>query len=127
MSILRQGGSYLLVGLLQLLLDWATLVGLSALGMAVVVANIAGRVAGMLLGFWLNGRYTFAAAGERRLGWPRFRRFLLIWLLLTALSTLLVTATASSLGLSRAWLAKPLVEAGLALLSFPLLRRLVYR
>lgn len=127
MTLVRQGSSYIVIGLVQLLLDWLVFVGSTALGLPVAPANILGRLAGMLLGFWLNGRYTFAAAGQQRLGWKRFARFLLLWTLLTAASTLLVTAADHALGLQYAWLAKPLVEGGLALVSFLLLRHVVYR
>jgi len=127
MTLVRQGSSYIVIGLVQLLLDWLVFVGSTALGLPVAPANVVGRLAGMLLGFWLNGRYTFAAAGQQRLGWKRFARFLLLWMLLTAASTLLVTAADHALGLQYAWLAKPLVEGGLALVSFILLRHVVYR
>ena len=127
MTLLRQGSAYIVIGLVQLLLDWLVFVGSTALGLPVAPANVVGRLAGMLLGFWLNGRYTFAAAGQQRLGWKRFARFLLLWMLLTAASTLLVTAADHALGLQYAWLAKPLVEGGLALVSFMLLRHVVYR
>ncbi|PTA71366.1 MULTISPECIES: GtrA family protein [unclassified Stenotrophomonas] len=128
MSLFRQGRSYLVVGLAQLLLDWLLFVACTAAGMAVVPANVAGRVGGMLLGFWLNGRYTFVdGQGRQRLGWRRFARFLPLWLLLTAASSLLVAAADHALGLQYAWLAKPLVEGGLACVSFLLMRYVVYR
>jgi len=127
MSLLRQGSAYIIIGLLQLLLDWLVFVALTAAGTPVVPGNIAGRVAGMLLGFWLNGRYTFADGREHRLGWRRFVRFLGVWLLLTALSTVLVSTAGQQLGMRQAWLAKPLVEALLAAVSFLMLRKFVYR
>lgn len=128
MSLFRQGRSYLVVGLAQLLLDWLLFVACTAAGMAVVPANVAGRVGGMLLGFWLNGRYTFVdGQGRQRLGWRRFALFLPLWLLLTAASSLLVAAADHALGLQYAWLAKPLVEGGLACVSFLLMRYVVYR
>ncbi|HCT25033.1 MAG TPA: hypothetical protein DIW85_02345 [Stenotrophomonas sp.] len=128
MSLLRQGSAYLIIGVLQLLLDWAVFVLVTAAGLPVVPGNLAGRLAGMLLGFWLNGRITFATAdGEQRLGWRRFARFLPVWLLLTTASTLLVSGADHALGLQYAWLAKPLVEGGLAVISFLLLRHVVYR
>ncbi len=128
MSLLRQGSAYLIIGVLQLLLDWAVFVLVTAAGLPVVQGNLAGRVAGMLLGFWLNGRITFATAdGEQRLGWRRFARFLPLWLLLTTASALLVSSADHALGLQYAWLAKPLVEGGLAVISFLLLRHVVYR
>jgi len=127
MTLIRQGRSYLVIGVLQLLLDWAVFVAATAAGMEVIPANISGRLAGMVLGFWLNGRYTFAEQGQRRLGWSRFARFLALWLLLTTASTLLVGAADHALGLRHAWLAKPLVEGGLAVVSFLLMRHVVYR
>ena len=86
MSLIRQGGSYVLVGLLQLLLDWAVFVATTALGLPAAPANLLARVSGALLGFWLNGRVTFARDGAARLGWGRFVRFALVWLALTAVS-----------------------------------------
>ncbi len=126
-SLIRQGSSYLIVGLIQLGIDWALFVAASALGVPVVPANLLGRIGGMLLGFWLNGRHTFAQDGVQRLGWSRFARFLLLWAVLTAASTVLVSTAAHQLGLTYAWLAKPLVEGGLAIVSFLLMRRLVFR
>ncbi|GAB3064159.1 GtrA family protein [Stenotrophomonas tumulicola] len=127
MSLIRQSGSYLIVGLLQLLLDWVVFVSATALGMAVVPGNVVGRASGMLLGFWLNGRYTFARADGRRLGWKRFARFIGLWGVMTLASTVLVAAADHALGLQYAWLAKPLVEGGLAAVSFLLMRWLVFR
>ena len=126
-TLLRQGGSFVLVGLLQLLLDLSLIVARTARGMAAAPANLAGRVAGALLGFWLNGRVTFAQAGGARLGWWRFAKFLLVWVPLTAISTLAVTWVAGTLGLAHAWLAKPLVEGALAVVAFFLWRHVVYR
>jgi putative flippase GtrA len=127
MPLLRQGSHYLVFGVIQLLLDWALFVAFTALGMPAAPANLASRTSAALLGFWLNGRYTFADAGGSRLGWKRFIRFWALWLLMTALSTLLVALVESQLGLHWAWLAKPLVEAMLAVANFFLLRHLVYR
>lgn len=127
MNIARQGASFLIVGCCLIVLDWAVFVVLTALGAMPVPANIAGRVAGALVGFWANGRITFAVPGSTRLGRRRFVRYLVLWLTLTLLSTVLVTLLASRLSLEVAWLAKPVVEAGLAALSFLVSRHWVYR
>ena len=124
---LKQGMSFIVAGALQLLLDWAVFVALTSLGASPVIGNLAGRVCGALLGFWLNGRITFANQGQPRLGWRRFLRFLAVWLTLTLISTVLVASTATQLGLQQAWLAKPIVEGGLAVVAFFLWRQLVYR
>ena len=86
-----------------------------------------GRISGATLGFWLNGRFTFAQQGDARLGWQRFARFAVMWLALTVISTWLLAATVDLVGLRQAWLAKPLVEGGLAIVSFFVGRHVVYR
>lgn len=127
MTLLRQGVTYLAAGIGQLLLDWTVFVVASACGVPPGIANVCGRVSGALLGFWLNGRFTFRDGRGARLGWPRFLRFLPMWLLLTAISTVLVASIAARLGLQQAWLAKPVVEGALAVVAFFLWRHLVYR
>ena len=127
MSLLRQGRLFVLAGAAQLLLDWTVFVALTAAGAAAAPGNVCGRIAGALLGFWLNGRWTFAHDGEARLGWRRFVRFAAVWLLLTAASTAAVTGIAAHLGLQHAWLAKPLIEALIAAVGFFLWRQVVYR
>ena len=49
MSWLRQGRHFILVGLAQGLLDWCVMVALSHLGLAIIFANVAGRISGALL------------------------------------------------------------------------------
>ncbi len=127
MSLFRQGSQYIAIGLLQLLLDWGVFVAASALGVPVGPANLLGRVCGMLLGFWLNGRHTFAQQGTYQLGWLRFWRFLAVWVALTVASTVLMSTVAQHVGLGHAWLAKPIVEGGLAAVSFVLMRQFVFR
>lgn len=127
MSLFRQGSQYIAIGLLQLVLDWGVFVAATALGLPVAPSNLLGRISGAVLGFWLNGRYTFAAQGEQRHGWKRFMRFFALWLLMTVISTWLIDWVAQSLGLQYAWLAKPVVEVALALVSFFALRHVVYR
>lgn len=125
--LLRQGSHYVLFGLLQLLLDWAVFVATTWLGMPASRGNLAGRVSGALLGYWLNGRFTFSDGSGTRLGWRRFLRFALMWTALTVASTLLVGWTAANLGLHLAWLAKPLVELALSVVGFLVSRHWVYR
>lgn len=127
MNIARQGVSFLVVGCCLIVLDWAVFVALTALGVAPVSANIAGRATGALVGFWANGRITFSVPGSPRLGRRRFARYLVLWVMLTLLSTVLVALLADRLSLEIAWLAKPVVEAGLAVLSFLVSRHWVYR
>ncbi|HKZ10551.1 MAG TPA: GtrA family protein [Rhodanobacteraceae bacterium] len=127
MGITRQGLLFLLVGGLLVFLDWAVFVVLTAVGVSAAPANVIGRVFGALLGFWLNGWVTFGDPGSPRHGRQRFARFATLWVVLTVLSTVLVTLLADRLSLHVAWLAKPIVEAFMAILSFVASRQWVYR
>jgi putative flippase GtrA len=123
-TILSQGRHFLTIGVAQTLLSWAVFVVLTALGMPVPPANVLGRIAGANLGFWLNGYYTFS---KQRLDWQHALRFVVVWTLLTMLSTVLISIVAARLGLHTAWLAKPLVEACVACVAFFLWKHVVYR
>jgi len=125
-SLTRQGRHYLLFGAIQWLLDWGVMVGLSHLGLPVRQANVVGRICGAVLGFWLNGRITFAGS-DTAVGRIQFMRFLVLWLTTTFLSTVLLGGIDDYLGLKWAWLAKPLVEVGLGLLGFLVSRHWIYR
>lgn len=126
MSIGRQGRHYLAFGVVQWLVDWGVMVGLSHVGVPVEPANIAGRITGAALGFWLNGRITFAgdntAVGQRQFG-----RFLLLWLLTTVVSTWAVGAIEEAVGLKWTWLAKPGIEVLLGGFGFLVSRHWIYR
>lgn len=123
--LLRQGLGFTLVGGAQLLLDWSVMVGLSALGVDLSVANIVGRAAGASLGFWGNGRLTFAGGRDTRT--RQGVRFVVLWLALTLLSTVAVNAVAHYGSDAEAWLLKPLIEATLSLISFFSCRHWVFR
>ena len=126
MSLSRQGRHYLAIGLLQWLVDWGVMVGLSHLGMPVEPANVAGRISGAALGFWLNGRITFAG-DQTAIGRRQFARFVTMWVLTTVLSTWSIGAVNRAVGLKWAWLAKPGVELVLGAAGFLLSRHWVYR
>ena len=126
MSLRRQGGHYLVFGGLQYLVDWSVTVWLSYMGMLIEPANITGRVSGALLGYWLNGKFTFAGENSA-MGRVQFQRFAVMWLCTTAISTFAMGAVDDVLGLRWAWLAKPLVEVALGLLGFVLSRHWIYR
>ena len=123
----RQALLFLAVGLAQLALDTTLYVGLTAMGSTVVVGNVAGRVAGACLGFWLNGRYTFAVGGQARLRRRHLLRFVMAWCALTLMSTWLLATVAGWAGLQGSWLAKPMVEALMAAIGFLVWRQWVYR
>jgi putative flippase GtrA len=126
MSLTRQGRHYLVIGIVQWLLDWAVMVGLSHLGMAVAPANVIGRISGALLGYWLNGKLTFAG-DDTTVGRRQLLRFVLMWLFTTAISTWAVRHVDMVFGLQWAWLAKPAIEGLLGVLGFVLSRHWVYK
>lgn len=126
MSLKRHLGGYVVVGLIQLAVDWAVTVALSHAGLRIGLANIIGRLCGAWLGYWLNGRYTFA--GEQpALGRRQFVRYVIWWCSATLLSTVAIEWIDDVLGRKWAWLAKPLVEGALALVSFVVARQWVFR
>lgn len=126
MSLTRQGGHYLAIGIVQWLVDWGVMVAVSHAGAPIEAANVAGRVSGALLGFTLNGRITFAG-DDTRIGRRQFARFLGMWLVTTGLSTLAMHEIDDHLGLKWAWAAKPAVEVLLGVLGFLASRHWVYR
>jgi putative flippase GtrA len=126
MSLSRQSRHYLIIGGIQWLVDWGVMVGLSHLGMLVEPANIAGRISGALLGYWLNGKLTFAG-DDTTVGRTQLRRFVMMWLCTTAVSTWSMGLIDDHLGLKWAWLAKPGVELALGVIGFLLSRHWVYK
>jgi putative flippase GtrA len=126
MSIVRQGRHYVLIGGLQWLVDWGVMVLVSHLGAMVEIANICGRISGAMLGFWLNGKITFAA-DDTTVGRRQLQRFVLMWLCNTAVSTFAVGRIDEVFGLQWAWVAKPAIELTLGMVGFLLSRYWVYR
>lgn len=126
MTLKRHIGGYAIVGLIQWLVEYGLMVGLSAWWMPVEPANVIGRIAGAVLGYWLNGRFTFAGEG-RALSRVAALRFVLMWVALTVLNTAILHAIDDHYGLQSTWLAKPLVDLGTGLIGFALSRHWVYR
>lgn len=125
MSLGRHARHYLMIGLLQWLVDWGVMVLLTH-WMPVEPANIGGRVAGALLGYTLNGRVTFAGE-DTGTGGQQLFRYLVMWVTTTIASTWSMGAIDSGLGLQWARLAKPAVEFALGVVGFLLSRHWVYK
>ena len=87
-GLTRQAALFGVFGGVQLLVDWATFVALTWMGIHTASANMSGRIVGAVLGFWLNGRYTFRApAVDLRGHAARAFRFVLSWAITALLST----------------------------------------
>ena len=126
MRIVRDGVGFSLIGALQVALDSGIYILLTTLGLSTPPSNVCGRVAGALLGFWLNGRLTFAHHEQPHLPW-RLLRYVVLWLVLTTLSTATLSVIAVQAGLHQTWWAKPLIELALGMTSFLVCRHWVYR
>lgn len=127
MTLRRQGLVFLLVGIAQLVVDWLLFVSSTSLGVPVGMGNVLGRIGGACLGFWLNGRYTFARENQPQNYRRALVRFGVLWVATTVVSTVAVSFLAGASGLKTAWAAKPAVEAVLALVGFFVSRHWVYR
>ena len=126
MSLGRQGRHYLFIGGIQWLVDWGVMVALSHFGMRIGPANVAGRISGALLGYWANGKLTFAG-DDTAIGRTQLLRFVAMWLVTTAISTWAMAHIDEIFGRGWAWLAKPGIEVVLGMLGFLLSRHWVYK
>lgn len=128
-GLTRQGISYVVVGALQLGLDWLSFVLLSGLGVPVATANMVGRAVGAIAGFSLNGAVTFAkpGAGGSKIGAASLAKFLVSWLAFAIVSTLFVVFLKQQHGLHWAWLGKPVFDGALAVLGFLISKYWIFR
>ena len=126
MSLRRHLGGYAVIGIAQWLLEYVLMLALSEWVMPVEPANVIGRIAGAMLGFWLNGKWTFA--GEHtHVGRHAALRFGAMWLVLTVFNTWLVASIDHRAGLRMAQLLKPGADLLTGGIGFLLSRHWVYR
>lgn len=125
--MIRQGLGYGAVGGIQIALDWLIFVGLTTVGVPTVGANLVGRVIAAMLGFWLNGKWTFASREGTPLGFGHLGRYLVSWSFMTLLSTVAVLIAARTEGLHAAWAIKPGADLILAAMGFTVSKYWIYR
>ena len=126
MTLKRHLGGYAVIGLAQWLVEYGLMVSLSEWLMPVEPANVIGRVVGACLGFWLNGKWTFAG-DDTHVGRHAAMRFIAMWIALTILNTWLVGAIDEHYGLRMAQAFKPAVDALSGGIGFLLSRHWVYK
>jgi len=126
MSLRRHLGGYAAIGLAQWLVEYGLMVALSQWVMPVEPANVIGRIAGAMLGFWLNGKWTFAGE-DTHVGRHAAARFVAMWLGLTVLNTWIVAHLDDVLGLRMAQLLKPGADLLTGGIGFLLSRHWVYK
>ena len=125
MTLRRHLGGYTAIGLLQWLVEYGLMLALSEWVMPVAPANVIGRICGAMLGFWLNGKWTFAG-DDTHVGRHAAMRFIAMWIALTILNTWIFAFLDDQFGLRTAQLLKPgadLVSGGI---GFLLSRHWVY-
>lgn len=125
--LIRQLLLFGIVGVVQVIIDTGVLIGMTSLGMALILANIVGRVAGASVGFFLNGTATFSHQTQQQLHGTHVARFITSWIVLTLVSTLLLYLLHKRLSLQFVWVAKPAIEIFLASISFFISKFWVYK
>ncbi len=125
--IWREALPFGVVGLVQIVVDWAAFVALTALGCPVLLGNVLARISGASVGFVANARFTFRHRRTEPLDRSAFVRFGTLWVVTTALSSAAMWWVDSGWGLGRAWVLKPMIDAALAGASFFVSRHWVYR
>ncbi|MBT9160326.1 MAG: hypothetical protein DDT26_01603 [Dehalococcoidia bacterium] len=125
MKITKQAIGYAVVGGCQLSVEWLLFISITSVGCRVEPANVISRFAGALLGYWLNGRYTFANQGTA-LSRRALIRFSISWVALTLLGTWLIHELNSSYGLRATWASKPVIDILLAGVGFLASRYWIY-
>ena len=126
MSLRRHAMSYAAIGLVQWLVEYGLMVVLSRWVMPVEPANVIGRLAGAVLGFWLNGKWTFAG-DDTHVGRHAAMRVVTMWLGLTVANTWIVAHLDDVLGLHMAQLLKPGADLLTGGIGFLLSRHWVYK
>lgn len=125
MTLRRHAASYAVIGIVQWLVEYGLMLALSEWVMPVEPANVIGRLAGACLGFWLNGKWTFAG-DDTHVGRRALRRFVLMWIGLTVINTWVVHLIDAHFGLRMAQLLKPAVDLSSGAIGFLLSRHWVY-
>jgi len=125
MTLRRHAASYAVIGMLQWLVEYGLMLVLSQWFMPVEPANVIGRLAGACIGFWLNGKWTFAS-DHTHVGRVAAIRFVAMWIALTVLNTWIVAILDDRFGLRAAQLLKPGADLVCGGIGFLLSRHWVY-
>lgn len=116
------------IGVAQLLADSLIFFVLVKLSILPWIANSASRFLALLLGFALNGAFTFRQAdNSSTITKKSFFRLLILWAILTFVSSELITLTSHHVADLQLLLVKLTVEFILAFVSFFISKTWVYR
>lgn len=123
----RQVVLYLIFGATQFGLDCLLFAILVHFHMDLKFANVFTRFCAALVGFMLNGLYTFHNTHQTNMRLPALVRYVSLWTILTVTSTLALMASIRLFGPGLLPVAKVFVEAVLACASFVAMKAWVYR
>jgi len=124
--LIRQASVFTAIGVVLMGIDTGVFILLHWAGVALLPANVSSRVLAALASFYLNGRFSFAGHGEARPQALRLGRYVVWWLLMTAISTAVLWACNQAFGESSVYAAKPVVEFVLAVIAFFVSRHWIY-
>lgn len=125
--LLRETFRFGVVGGGQIVVEWILFVVVTSLGVLAGPANVLARLCAAGLGYLANAHYTFAARRKEPLSRRVFGRYLLVWVIATALSSSAMGWAEFQWGLSTAFLLKPFVDVSLAAATFLASRHWIYR
>lgn len=118
---------FLCVGVSLLALDTGLYAAATLAGLPIALANPLSRAIAAIAGYFAHRHLTFAARSRDAVEPAERLRYVLVWVALTLISTQTLAAIASHADSVTTMVAKPFVEAVLALISFSLLKLWVYR
>lgn len=122
---MKKIGLFFLFGVLQFGIDFILYTTLSMIGVNILYANIVSRGSAAIVGYLINGKYTF----NKDLSTNTFVKFCIYWVFMTALSSSLLWLV--SFGLNNSTItyvavSKMVVELLLFMISFIIAKKMVY-
>lgn len=123
---MKKVGLFFLFGIFQFAVDSLIYTILSAVGVDIFLANVLSRGSAAVLGYFINGKYTF----NKNLSSGTFLKFCIYWLFMTTLSSsLLWVVKEIYIGAENViftFVSKVLVELLLFFISFFLAKKMVF-
>lgn len=123
---MKKIGLFFLFGILQFAVDSLVYTILSTVGLNIVLANFLSRGSAALLGYFINGKYTF----NKKPSSGTFIKFCIYWAFMTALSSCLLWIVKEIYSgvenVSFTFVSKVLVELILFFISFILAKKMVF-
>lgn len=123
---MKKVGLFFLFGILQFAFDSVIYTILSTVGIDIILANVLSRGSAALLGYFVNGKYTF----NKKPSSESFIKFCIYWLFMTALSSFLLWISkeiyCGEKNVGVTFISKVLVEFILFFISYILAKKMVF-